>query len=84
MSYACESDCLNALAFIGSYIDELGYPPSQVELCRWMGYRGLRAGQYRLEHLESHGWITRTPGVARGLRMTEAGRFVLNTREVFV
>ena len=59
-----------------------GYPPSQSEIGAHMGYRGLRAVQYRLQQMEQMALIERIPGVSRGLRITPAGRAALDGVEV--
>lgn len=66
-----------ALHFLVFAIAEKGYAPSQVELAKHMGYRGVRAAQYRLERLEDQEFIERTKGVARGLRVTQHGKATL-------
>lgn len=57
------------LAYIAERISQDGYPPSQTEIARAFGFRGVRAAQYHLEALESAGAIERRPGVARSLRI---------------
>ena len=57
------------LAYIAERITQDGYPPSQTEIARAFGFRGVRAAQYHLEALESAGAIERRPGVARSLRI---------------
>ena len=44
-------------------------PPSQAEIARAFGFRGVRAAQYHLEALEAAGAIERIPGRARGIRV---------------
>lgn len=43
---------LQILAFIAGNISLAGYPPTQMEICRRMGYAGVRAAQYRLDRIE--------------------------------
>ncbi len=57
------------LALIAERIEADGIPPSQSELARELGFKGLRAVQYHLEALEAVGAIERLPGRARGLRL---------------
>ena len=57
------------LAFIAERIAADGLPPSQTEIARAFGFKGVRAAQYHLEALEVAGAIERTPGRARGIRV---------------
>jgi len=64
------------LAMIAERIDSEGVPPSQTEIARAFGFKGVRAAQYHLEALEQAGAIRRVPGQARGIRLVasqEAG-----------
>jgi repressor LexA len=47
-------------------------PPSQAEIARAFGFKGVRAAQYHLEALEAAGAIERMPGRARGIRVLQA------------
>ncbi|MEZ5439691.1 MAG: transcriptional repressor LexA [Lysobacteraceae bacterium] len=57
------------LAFIAERIEADGLPPSQTEIARAFGFKGVRAAQYHLEALEVAGAIERIPGRARGIRV---------------
>ena len=57
------------LAMIGERIAIDGVPPSQTEIARAFGFRGVRGAQYHLEVLEAAGAIRRIPGQARGIRL---------------
>lgn len=57
------------LAMIADRIDVEGFPPSQAEISRAFGFKGVRAAQYHLEALEAAGAIERLPGRARGIRL---------------
>ncbi|KGE52631.1 transcriptional repressor LexA [Xanthomonas axonopodis pv. vasculorum] len=57
------------LALIAERIDADGVPPSQTEIARAFGFKGVRAAQYHLEALEHAGAIRRVPGQARGIRL---------------
>jgi len=59
------------LALIAERIDAEGMPPSQSEIARAFGFKGVRAAQYHLEALEAAGAIERIPGRARGLRVLQ-------------
>jgi len=61
------------LALIAERIDTDGVPPSQTEIARAFGFKGVRAAQYHLEALEQAGAIRRLPGQARGIRLAGQG-----------
>ncbi|GAB3053672.1 transcriptional repressor LexA [Stenotrophomonas tumulicola] len=60
------------LQMIADRIDGDGVPPSQTEIARAFGFKGVRAAQYHLEALEQAGVIRRVPGQARGIRLVQA------------
>ncbi|HET6434412.1 MAG TPA: FaeA/PapI family transcriptional regulator, partial [Xanthomonadaceae bacterium] len=60
------------LAMIAERIEAEGMPPSQAEIARAFGFKGVRAAQYHLEALEAAGAIERVPGRARGIRVRQA------------
>ncbi|MGI8560827.1 MAG: transcriptional repressor LexA [Luteimonas sp.] len=60
------------LGHIAERIDSDGMPPSQAEIARAFGFKGVRAAQYHLEALEAAGAIERVPGRARGIRLLKA------------
>ena len=57
------------LSMIAERVAIEGVPPSQAEIARAFGFRGVRAAQYHLEALEAAGAIERVPGRARGIRV---------------
>src|SRR4249919_423278 len=59
------------LALIAERIEADGMPPSQAEIARAFGFKGVRAAQYHLEALEAAGAIERIPGRARGIRVRQ-------------
>lgn len=59
------------LQLIAERIQHEGMPPSQTEIARAMGFRGVRAAQYHLDALEQAGAIERVPGRARGIRVRQ-------------
>ncbi|MCC8473572.1 transcriptional repressor LexA [Xanthomonas arboricola] len=61
------------LALIAERIDADGVPPSQTEIARAFGFKGVRGAQYHLEALEQAGAIRRVPGQARGIRLAGQG-----------
>src|SRR5690348_9177859 len=60
------------LALIAERVEAEGMPPSQAEIARAFGFKGVRAAQYHLEALEAAGAIERVPGRARGIRLLQA------------
>ncbi|SEK85624.1 SOS-response transcriptional repressor, LexA [Pseudoxanthomonas sp. GM95] len=60
------------LAMIAERLEAEGMPPSQTEIARALGFKGVRAAQYHLEALEAAGAIERIPGRARGIRVLHA------------
>ena len=57
------------LELISRRIEADGVPPSQTEIARAFGFKGVRGAQYHLEALEAAGAIERVPGRARGIRV---------------
>ena len=63
---------LAILALIAERLEVEGMPPSQAEIAKAFGFKGVRAAQYHLEALEQAGAIERVPGRARGIRLLKA------------
>ncbi len=63
---------LAILALIAERLEAEGMPPSQAEIAKAFGFKGVRAAQYHLEALEQAGAIERVPGRARGIRVLKA------------
>ena len=61
----------NIHAFIAERIEADGFAPSQAEIARAFGFKGVRAAQYHLEALEAAGIVERSPGRARSLRLLQ-------------
>lgn len=59
-------------AYLADRIEADGFAPSQTEIARAFGFKGVRAAQYHLEALEVAGVIERSPGRARSLRLLRA------------
>jgi repressor LexA len=57
------------LDLIAQRIEAEGVPPSQTEIARAFGFKGVRSAQYHLDALEAAGAIERVPGRARGIRL---------------
>ena len=58
-------------AFIAERIEGDGFAPSQAEIARAFGFKGVRGAQYHLEALETAGIVERSPGRARSLRLLQ-------------
>jgi hypothetical protein len=58
-------------AYICAYLEQQGYPPSMRNIGRACQL-SLGGVVYNLDKLEDRGWLTRTPGVARSLRVRRA------------
>ena len=58
-------------AFIAERIEGDGFAPSQAEIARAFGFKGVRGAQYHLEALEDAGIVERSPGRARSLRLLQ-------------
>lgn len=77
---------LAILDFIVERIHADAIPPTQTEIARAFGFKGVRAAQYHLDALEAAGAIERLPGRARGIRVLQArpsaqGDLPLHTRD---
>lgn len=57
------------LDLIAERLEAEGMPPSQTEIARAFGFKGVRSAQYHLDALEAAGAIERVPGRARGIRL---------------
>src|SRR5690606_25075782 len=60
------------LDLIAERIEAERVPPSQTEIARAFGFKGVRSAQYHLDALEAAGAIERVPGRARGIRLLHA------------
>ncbi|MBP3985889.1 transcriptional repressor LexA [Pseudoxanthomonas helianthi] len=60
------------LNLIAERVEVEGMPPSQTEIAKAFGFKGVRAAQYHLDALEAAGAIERLPGRARGIRVLKA------------
>jgi repressor LexA len=59
------------LALISERIEAGEGPPSQTEIAKAFGFKGVRAAQYHLDALEQAGAIKRIPGQARSIRLVK-------------
>ena len=68
-------------AFIAERIEGDGFAPSQAEIARAFGFKGVRGAQYHLEALEAAGIVERSPGRARSLRVVGDGETRIEVRD---
>ncbi len=57
------------LAFIRSYQQDTGFPPTRSEIAAQMGYKSPNAAEDHLRALERKGAIEMIPGASRGIRL---------------
>jgi repressor LexA len=57
------------MAFVESFLDEQGYPPTNEEIKEALGLSGKSHVKYYLDALEEEGLILRKPRTPRGLRV---------------
>ncbi len=62
------------LAYIRERIERDGVPPSQLEIAAAFGFQRNSTAIYHLRALEDAGALVRTPGQARGIRLTPVRR----------
>jgi SOS-response transcriptional repressor LexA len=62
------------LNILHNFISEDKYSLSQRELAASLGHRGIRSAQLLIDQLERKGYIARTPGISRGLRIVAQKR----------
>ena len=61
------------LAFIKSYIEETGYPPTRVDIANELGFKSANASEEHLKALARKGAIEMIPGTSRGIKLPESG-----------
>ena len=59
------------LAFIKSYIDETGYPPTRADIASELGFKSANASEEHLKALARKGAIEMIPGTSRGIKLPE-------------
>ncbi len=55
--------------YISEFTEVKGYPPTNVEVGKWFGITAQAAGR-RIKRLENRGFVRRTPGVMRSVRVS--------------
>jgi repressor LexA len=55
------------LDLIGAWVQELGFPPTRVEICEVMGFRSPNAAEDHLRAIAKKGHIELTAGKSRGI-----------------
>lgn len=66
---ACQQALLD---LIQDRLADAGIPPTCREICSHLGYKSPKAATDLLNQLEKKGWITRLPGKARNIRLTQS------------
>ena len=79
-----EADHIFLLKFIRGFIVTYGYPPSVRDMTETLDLASTSPTRNRLDKLEERGWIARTPGVARGVRITKKGYSVMKAHDKIV
>jgi repressor LexA len=62
------------LEVIRDYVRMFGYPPTMREIATVCGMKSWNGARWHLDRLEAQGFITRTVGKARGIKLMESGR----------
>lgn len=62
------------IRFIAEHIKETGWPPSIREIQEKFGFKSTSTVTYYVNRLIEGGYVEREPGIARGLKITEAGK----------
>lgn len=57
------------LTLIERHIDETGYPPTRLDICRALGFKSPNAAEEHLRTLARKGVIEITAGASRGIRL---------------
>lgn len=60
------------LAFIKTWLDVHGYPPTRAEIAQELGFRSPNAAEEHLRALARKGAIEMIPGASRGIRIPDA------------
>lgn len=61
------------LAFIKSYAEETGYPPTRADIAQKLGFKSANAAEDHLKALARKGAIEMVPGASRGIRLINDG-----------
>jgi len=55
--------------YLVAYQDNAGYSPAIREMCSHMGWKSTHSAREYLQALEKKGYVTVSPGIARGLKL---------------
>ena len=72
---------VQTLKFIHQHRNEKGYPPSIREIQAGLDFHSTNSVWYWLTSLEEDGYITREPGISRGIDITKLGQKELLRRK---
>ncbi len=62
------------LEFVRDFTTRNPYPPTVREIAAGCDISSTSVASYQLGHLREKGYLTRVPGIARGIALTERGR----------
>ena len=60
---------VEVLAFVKTYIENTGYPPTRVDIAAALGFRSANSAEEHLKALARKGAIEMVPGRSRGIRL---------------
>jgi DNA-binding MarR family transcriptional regulator len=69
------------LTYLQRYHARNGYAPTRKEMCVTLGFSSPNAAQDHLKALERKGWLTRTGGEPRAIRLHQISRTLLTTNK---
>jgi len=81
MSPRDDADAPAILKMISDSVRERGYPPTMVEIAQHRGWSTPSSALRFVRQMEEKGLVKTTPGIARGIKITESGMKAL-TEEV--
>lgn len=61
----------DVLAFVKSFIEGKGYPPTRKEICAHFGHSSPSGIDQHLRIIEEKGWINLTPNISRGIQLVK-------------
>jgi repressor LexA len=70
MAHQLTSRQIEILELIEQAVANTGFPPTRAEIAQELGFASANAAADHLRALEKKGYITMTPGVSRGIRLT--------------
>ena len=59
------------LEMISHFIEESGFPPTRIEICKALGFKSPNAAEEHLKALEKKGAISMVPGASRSIKLNK-------------